>query len=207
MSLYDLAEEADVFLNAWSSVGKEMTLLGLPVVIYSRELVLYPPELNFISEDRQGYFAKIDEAIASGWNLDRAKMMYRWYALEFHHALVNISDGFSRREGAQPTFLAKVLNRLRRMHDPYYRERLDLCRRTSALGEAEKFQRVILEGHVSPIESALADSKDHPLSGSEHVEIVRQLGRLAAVIGASHSAGDRKGRLSMCLSSIGTEME
>ncbi|MEO8157950.1 MAG: hypothetical protein ABI648_09150 [Betaproteobacteria bacterium] len=206
LSLYDLAEETDVFLNAWSSVGKEMTLLGLPVVIYSRELVLYPPELNFISEDWKGYFAKIDEAIASGWSLDRAKMMYRWYALEFHHALVNISDGFSRQEGGRPTFLAKAMNRLRRMRDPYYKERLDLRLRASVLGEAEKFRRVILEGYVSPIELAIADKKDHPLSEAEDVEIVRQLGRLGAVIGASHSAGERKGRLSMRLSSIGTEM-
>src|SRR5262249_21948383 len=32
ISLYDLAGEAALFLTAWSSVGKEMTALGLPVV-------------------------------------------------------------------------------------------------------------------------------------------------------------------------------
>lgn len=203
LSLYDLAEEADVFLNAWSSVGKEMTLLGLPVVIYSRELVLYPPELNFISEDRQGYFAKIDEAIASGWSLDRVKMMYRWYALEFHYALVDISDGFSRQEGKRPSFSSRVGNRLRRMLDPYHRERLDLRRRAPVLREAERLRRVVLDGQASPIASA--NENEFSSVETEHLAIVSQLGRLAAVIGGSEGMTGRQGRLSDRLSSIGME--
>jgi hypothetical protein len=205
MSLYDLAEEADVFLNAWSSVGKEMTLLGLPVVIYSRELVLYPPELNFVSEDRQGYFARIDEAIASGWSLDRVKMMYRWYALEFHYALVDISDGFTRQEGKRPAFFSRVVNRLRRMRDPYYRERSDLRQRAPLLREAAKIRRVILDGHSSPIASAIPNGKENSSLESEHLVVVRQLGRLAAVIGASDGMAGHQGRLSDRLSRIGME--
>lgn len=201
LSLYDLAEEADVFLNAWSSVGKEMALLGLPVVIYSRELVLYPPELNFISEDRQGYFAKIDEAISSGWNLDRVKMMYRWYALEFHYALVDIGDGFSRQEGKRPAFFSRVVNRLRRMHDPYYRERRDLQWRAPVLREAAQIRQVILDGHASAVLSAVA-KEEHTSFESEHRAVIKQLGRLAAVIGASDRTVGRRGRLSDRLSRI-----
>ena len=205
LSLYDLAEEADVFLNAWSSVGKEMALLGLPVVIYSRELVLYPPELNFISEDRQGYFAKIDEAIASGWRLDRVKMMYRWYALEFHYALVDISDSFFRKEGRLPTLFSRVVNRLRRMRDPYYLERSELRRRKPVLREASKLQRVIVDGQLSPITSAIANRKDNTSLESEHLEIARQLVRLAAVIGASGAMKGRHGGLRDRLSRIAME--
>lgn len=205
LSLYDLAEEADVFLNAWSSVGKEMALLGLPVVIYSRELVLYPPELNFISEDRQGYFAKIDEAIASGWSLDRVKVMYRWYALEFHYALVDICDGFSRQEGRRLTFFAKIVNRLRRMRDPYYLERSELRRRKPVLREAAKIQTIILDGHSSPIASAIANRKDNTSLESEHMEVVRQLGRLAHALEAADATNGRQGRLRDRLSRIGTE--
>jgi hypothetical protein len=205
LSLYDLAEAADVFLNAWSSVGKEMALLGLPVVIYSRELVLYPPELNFISEDRQGYFAKIDEAIASGWSLERVKMMYRWYALEFHHALVDISDGFSHQEGRRPAFFSRVVSRLRRILDPYYRERLDLRRRAPVLREGKKIRRVVLDGQASPIESAIANGSEHSSSEAELLAIVKQLSRLAAVIGAFDDSNKRQGRLSDRLSRIGME--
>ena len=35
ISIYDLVEETDVFLNSWSSTGKDMALLGIPTVIYS----------------------------------------------------------------------------------------------------------------------------------------------------------------------------
>ena len=205
LSLYDLAEEADVFLNAWSSVGKEMALLGLPIVIYSRELVFYPPELNFISEDREGYFAKIDEAIASGWSLDRVKMMYRWYALEFHYALVDICDGFSRQEGRRPTLFAKSVNRLRSMCDPYYLERSELRKRKPVLREAAKIQTVILDGHSSPIASAIANRKDNTSLASEHLEIVRQLGRLALAMRASGATQGCQGRLSDSLSRIAME--
>jgi hypothetical protein len=205
LSLYDLAEEADVFLNAWSSVGKEMALLGLPVVIYSRELVLYPPELNFISEDRQGYFAKIDEAIASGWRLDRVIMMYRWYALEFEYALVGISDSFSRKEGRRLSLFSRVINRLRRMRDPYYLERSELRRRKPVLKEAAKIQRVILDGQTSPIALAIAKETENSSIESEHLAVVRQLGRLAAAIGVSDGTGGRQGRLSDRLSTIGME--
>jgi hypothetical protein len=201
LSLYDLAEEADVFLNAWSSVGKEMSLLGLPVVIYSRDLVLYPPDLNFVAEDREAYFASIDAALAAGWSLDRAKMMYRWYALEFHHALVDISDGFSRQEGGRSTFLTKAVNRLRRMRDPYYLERRDLHRRPMELGEAAKIRSVIVNRQRSPIASALATQGASPSADAEHREIVRQLRRLAAVMGTSGT--ERKGRLSQRLAALG----
>jgi hypothetical protein len=35
------------FLNAWSSVSKEMTLLGIPVLLPWPNLALYPADLNY----------------------------------------------------------------------------------------------------------------------------------------------------------------
>src|SRR5262249_30054770 len=63
ISIYDLAEETDVFLNSWSSVGKEMSVLGLPVVIYSADLPLYPAELNYLGTSEEDYFQKIQQAL------------------------------------------------------------------------------------------------------------------------------------------------
>ena len=78
VSLYNLAQEADLFLNAWSSVGKEMSLLGLPVVIYSSELVMYPADLNYLGEEGSisDCFLRIDEALHSRWRWDRIRTMY-----------------------------------------------------------------------------------------------------------------------------------
>lgn len=82
LSLYDLAEYADVFLNAWSSVGKEMTQLGLPVVIYSQDLSWYPAELNYFGDTEASYEQAIARAISDGWNIENVRKAYRWMSLE-----------------------------------------------------------------------------------------------------------------------------
>ncbi|HEX7952278.1 MAG TPA: hypothetical protein VF523_04295, partial [Burkholderiales bacterium] len=207
LSLYDLAEETDVFLNAWSSVGKEMSLLGIPVVIYSRDLVLYPPELNFVADDRDGYFRKIEEALAAGWSLDRVKMMYRWYALEFDYALVDISSGFARREGRPRTLGSRIANRLRRLRDPYHIERAELRARAPALAETEaaKIISVIAGGQASPIATAVPGATDSAALEEEHRTILHELGRLASVLGAAERGGNRMGRLSARLAQISRE--
>src|SRR5712691_1545322 len=78
ISLYDLADHTDVVLNSWSSTGKEMSLLGLPVVIYSRELAFYPPELNYVGTTHEEYFACIERAMTEGWSRERVRQAYRW---------------------------------------------------------------------------------------------------------------------------------
>src|SRR5690606_6941171 len=49
ISLYDLAQIMDVCLNSWSTAGKEMGTLGIPVVLYSADLVFYPADLNYLA--------------------------------------------------------------------------------------------------------------------------------------------------------------
>ncbi|MBU1013787.1 MAG: hypothetical protein KKG99_12345 [Bacteroidetes bacterium] len=94
ISLYDIACETDVFLNAWSSVGKEMSLLGIPVVIYSSDLVNYPANLNYLGSTLVKYTEKIDQALKDGWSFERIRHTYRWYALEHYYGLINISEGY-----------------------------------------------------------------------------------------------------------------
>ncbi len=102
VSLYDLANEADVFLNAWSSAGKEMSLLGLPVVIYSPELVFYPADLNYLATSEAAFFRQIDAALEDGWSLERSRQTYRWLAVEFGYGLVDLSDSYPRSEQELP---------------------------------------------------------------------------------------------------------
>ncbi len=108
LSIYDLAEQADVFLNAWSSVGREMALLGLPVVVYGPELLLYPSDLNYVGTTSGAYFAAIDEALRTGWSSERARRAFRWCVLELRRAIVDIGDGFSHSEEAPVTLPAKM---------------------------------------------------------------------------------------------------
>jgi hypothetical protein len=90
ISIYDLAQETDVFLNAWSTVGVEMSLLGIPVVLYSKDLILYPPDLNYVGINRKDYFAKIELALKDGWSPEKIKMTYRWLALFYNHTIMRL---------------------------------------------------------------------------------------------------------------------
>src|SRR5262249_27070023 len=90
ISMYDLVDQTDMFLNSWSSVGKEMSLLGIPVVIYSPELPFYPQDLNYCGFTVKEYVHAIEQALDDGWSFERSRRAYRWSALEFHHAPIYI---------------------------------------------------------------------------------------------------------------------
>jgi hypothetical protein len=117
ISIYDLAEETSVFLNAWSSVGLEMSLLGVPVVIYSKEFVLYPSDINYLARNRKDYFAKIELALKDGWSYKKIKKVYRWLALHNGRAVVRFRKkqteiGQLTINGTTPPFLSNFYNSL-----------------------------------------------------------------------------------------------
>lgn len=88
ISIYDLAQETDVFLNAWSFVGVEMSLLGIPVVLYSKDLVLYPSDLNYVAKNRKAFFAQIELALKDGWSYEKVKKTYRWLAMYYGSTII-----------------------------------------------------------------------------------------------------------------------
>jgi hypothetical protein len=83
ISLYDLAKETDVVLNAWSSAGKELGLLGIPVVEWISDLLFYPPNEDFCAVDPEDYGRRIELALARGWDAEQVIKMYRWHVLEY----------------------------------------------------------------------------------------------------------------------------
>ena len=92
LSIYDLAEYTDLFLNAWSSVGEEMSLLGIPVLIYSDDLVAYPSDINYVANSQEDFRNKIDIALKDGWSFERIRKAYRWYVLKLIRSAFDISD-------------------------------------------------------------------------------------------------------------------
>jgi hypothetical protein len=83
LSLYDLAKETDVVLNAWSSAGKELGLLGIPVVEWISDLVLYPPDEDLCAVKPDDYGRRIELALSRGWSPQQVLKMYRWHVLEY----------------------------------------------------------------------------------------------------------------------------
>ena len=143
ISLYDLADRTDVFLNAWSSAGKEMAMLGIPVVIYSRDLPQYPADINYIGDDRESYFGAIERALRDGWSFETARRAYRWLALEFIKATVFLGDSYPRIENPRRSYPQKILNRLKRTIDSNYQKHEDVRRRKPGLGAADTINATI----------------------------------------------------------------
>lgn len=168
LSLYDLAEEADVVLNAWSSAGKEMTLFGLPVVSYAPQLLAYPPELNYIGETLEAYFCCIDQALSDGWRVENIRKAFRWHAVELKTSLIDISDSYSHVENSQQYgILRRVLNAGARKVIPLYDQRRDCLMRSRRLRSAEVFDRIISMHAESILEIDSGDSRISPSSGNE----------------------------------------
>ena len=64
-----------------------MSVLGIPVVIYSKELILYPSDLNYLAKNKQDYFLQIELALKEGWSYKKMKLAYRWLVLNYDRAL------------------------------------------------------------------------------------------------------------------------
>ena len=143
ISLYDLASITDVFANAWSSAGKEMAWLGLPVVLYSPELALYPTSLNYIGVTELEYFQQIEKALRDGWDVDRIRKTYRWCAVEFFYSSLDISESFTRDEHA--TFLQKCVRKLLGSVAPSREQKKNFRDRAARLTSAERINRILNE--------------------------------------------------------------
>jgi hypothetical protein len=182
ISMYDLAGHTDVFLNSWSSVGKEMSLLGIPVVIYSPDIVFYPPDLNYVGTTQEEYFRAIDDALKSGWSLERVRQTYRWSVFEFHHALIHIGDSYSGYEYPNRSIVRRVSSRLLRTIFPLSEEHLDCLRRRPRLASANKLVSLIEKVAESPVESLELGDVATASSGEETEALLFELGRVAAAM-------------------------
>lgn len=115
ISLYHIAEEASVFLNAWSSTGKEMGALGRPVVLYSKELPFYATDINLTANTKEQYISMIEEGLRKPFDPKRIIEAFRLFNLEFHLSTLNISTMFDKKHlRPKPTFMKKVQGKILR---------------------------------------------------------------------------------------------
>jgi hypothetical protein len=151
VSLYDLAEDTDAFMNAWSSAGKEMALLGIPVISYSPELLGYPAELNYVGTTEEQLFAMVDAALAEGRSLERSRMVYRWLAVEYGWGLVDIADGYPRSEYRTYDLRSRVIRRLWSLVNRRHEEDADCRRRPARLAAGNIIDSIFRQGLESPL--------------------------------------------------------
>jgi hypothetical protein len=169
LSVYDLAQEADLFLNAWSSVGKEMALLGLPVVIYSPEIVLYPSALNRVATTKDDYIAAIEAALAEGWSFDLSQKAHRWFALEFCRSRIDLLASYAPRNRYNQNIIQRVVMRIARKLVSFPQERWDLMWRKPMPETQAIVSRLFYEGlenseQAKPEQQAFNGSTDEELA-------------------------------------------
>ena len=177
--LYEILTEADAVLIAWSSVGMEAGMFGIPVVSYFPEALLFPPALALTPESRAGYAAALDEALASGWSMDRARSFFRWavLALERTRLQMNGKVPADRSSRDLVTLIRRAANRLRRqllrIDDP----RWDLISRPKRPRAAEDVRLMIDRRY-----DAVTDLPRHTVAGDKDAEtraLCDALGQLA----------------------------
>ncbi len=93
IALYELLGGADVVLIAWSSAGLEAGMLGIPVVTWFGDALLFPRTLAFEAKSRDEYGALVERALASPWSLERARQYYRWAVLSLIRTRVDMTNG------------------------------------------------------------------------------------------------------------------
>jgi hypothetical protein len=182
VSIYDLADQADVFLNSWSSVGKEMSLLGIPVVIYSSDLPFYAADLNYLGTTLPEYLQAIEQALREGWSATRARMAYRWGAYEFIRATIFIGDSFPEVEHQVRPLYRRAFDRVRRKLDPMFKERSNCRRRRPRLAAAADIAALIESGKESLLELGGADVSQEVTLEEETTTLRGELRRLIAAL-------------------------
>ena len=174
ISLYDLAEHADVVLNAWSSAGKEMALLGRPVIVYCPSLLMYAPAINEVAETWDAYVTAIETALTEPWSFERIRKAYRWCAVEYVRAIADIGDAFHVSEARATTFGARVRGALFAL--PRVRQAHDLLRRPRELVEGARIASVIADARGSLLDAPRP--RDEVTEAAETAAIRRELGRV-----------------------------
>ena len=178
VSLYDLAGIMDVCLNSWSTAGKEMATLGIPVVIYSADLVFYPADLNYLGKTVDDYYVQIDRALADGWSAERIRRMYRWLALEDMYSRIDISDSYSHKENSQRSLAVRIVDRIRREINSDFRERDDCRNRSASLQNALLVCKTIEGGYTSILETLDIGGIPRITIDEETAILQREVGRI-----------------------------
>lgn len=206
LSVYDLIDYADVGVNSWSSVGKEMALLGIPVVSYSDKILGYPGELNLVGLTLPEYEARLAEAVRMGWSPEKIPLVFRWYATEFLRPTVDL--GASAPNIERPTkFLPRLVRKIIRTLDPVFYQRRDCRRRLAQIPSAPMLERVFAQ-RADSVLSIPPDNQDYlAVRPEEETAAIRaELGRLVGYMygdrlkrGAHGPLGERlKRHLQIC---------
>lgn len=109
ISIYNLMRETDVLLNHHSSSGREFTMIGKPVVIYSKGISSFPTDFCLLGTTESSYANAIQEAIIKPFDFERIRKVYRWLALDHEYSTMDISDVITFAEQKKKYSFANII--------------------------------------------------------------------------------------------------
>ena len=182
IAVYDLLMEVDAALVAWTSTGMEAGMLGIPVVTYAGDVLLFPRKLTYDAKTRQEYAKFVGEAIDAGWSLERSRAFFRWAVLRLIRTRIDMTNGVktATRQNAISHFVRRAFNRILLAIAFSSREQLALWRRPRRLRDATRIYSLI-DQNLSAFyddQSAIVDSK----LDEETDALTRQLRRIAEFV-------------------------
>ena len=149
LSIFDIIEEVDLVLNSWSSVGKDLSLLGLPVISYGVRNLLYPSNINIPLQSNkiEDYFKLVEESLNLGWDYKRIVEAYRWSYLEFDYATLNINDSVKLKNNVKKKkkIFPKIFDYIRYLLNTDYHSTKHLVNRPAILNEREILNRLLFD--------------------------------------------------------------
>jgi len=149
LSIFDIIEEVDLVLNSWSSVGKDLSLLGLPVISYGVKNLIYPSNINIPLQSNkiEDYFKLVEESLNLGWDYKRIIETYRWNYLEFDYATLKIDDSVKIKNNVKKKkkIFPKIFDYIKYLLNNDYHSTKHLANRPSILNEREILNRLLFD--------------------------------------------------------------
>jgi hypothetical protein len=162
ISLYDLFEETDLLLHAWSSAGLEMAFLGMPVITFCWNAMLSPRDLMYSAESKEEYFKNIDVALKDGWNFERIRQAYRWCGVMHLQTSVNLSESFGYNTLKKRNFFGRAFNKVVSFFDPLYRQKTIIRKRKANLSTAEPVKQMMVQNKAILVDFFKTDGSRAP---------------------------------------------
>jgi hypothetical protein len=149
LSLYEIAKESAIGLNYISSAGLELSLLGLPVLTHApQSLLMYPLSLLYTAHTAESYDDTLTKLLYQKERLplERLRAIYRWYAVEFLYAEVDLSDSIHFKEVTTRSFSERVWGKIQRSLYPTYPQQQD-CRLRAPVLKEQPLLKTFMDQH------------------------------------------------------------
>jgi len=91
ISIHNLGMETSLLLNAWSSAGEDLGMLGIPTISISKSFMNYPSDIDYYENSKRKYFKKIFKILSGdNWSIERINLFYRFKSLMFHKSTIEL---------------------------------------------------------------------------------------------------------------------